>query len=147
MADRLKLSNGRLERTYTYHTSFISPCLKPPAQVFSLSTASPQLKHNPLVFLSCYFSSTTTRPFHSKDDILSERKRHHLVFLMSYCCFRPCVGSETVISRSGSDFEGNSGSDFTGISGDGILGPLSYPWFGGSQTVFALSGAKPGFAP
>jgi len=29
MADRLKLSNERLERTYTNHTSYTSPCLKP----------------------------------------------------------------------------------------------------------------------
>jgi len=31
LADRLKLSNERLERTYTYHTSYTSPCLKPSA--------------------------------------------------------------------------------------------------------------------
>ena len=29
LADRLKLSNERLERTYTNHTSYTSPCLKP----------------------------------------------------------------------------------------------------------------------
>jgi len=32
MANRLKLSNERLERTYTYHTSYTSSCLKPSAQ-------------------------------------------------------------------------------------------------------------------
>jgi len=31
LADRLKLSNKRLERTYTYHTYYTSPCLKPSA--------------------------------------------------------------------------------------------------------------------
>jgi len=30
--NRLKLSNERLERTHTYHTSYTSPCLKPSAQ-------------------------------------------------------------------------------------------------------------------
>jgi len=28
----LKISNERLERTYTYHTSYTSRCLKPSAQ-------------------------------------------------------------------------------------------------------------------
>ena len=33
LADKLKLSNERLDRTYTCHTSYTSPCLKPSALV------------------------------------------------------------------------------------------------------------------
>ena len=32
LADRMKLFSERLERTYTNHTSYSSPCLKPSAQ-------------------------------------------------------------------------------------------------------------------
>jgi len=41
LADRLKLTNERLERTYTNHTSYTSPCLKqtPPAVVVGVDPA------------------------------------------------------------------------------------------------------------
>ena len=73
LADRLKLSNERLESIHTYHTSYTSPCLQPSAQY-------PSSKGSAALQLQCSSKGTlsTFHTFYTVQNVSTSRHVYHI---------------------------------------------------------------------